>query len=300
MALLGALLLSPTLSCAAQTTPRARLLRASDVDTIPVRQMGERINYGADSLQFGELRLPAGPGPHAVVIVVHGGCWYAPYAAVRNAAPLADALTQAGVATWNVEYRRYDQPGGGWPGTFQDVAQAADHVRILATRFPLDTSRVIAIGHSAGAQMAAWLATRHTLAIDSELFANAPIRLSGVVALGGVMDLRDFQARQLETCGNPAVESVLGGLPAEHPARYQAVSPIERLPLGVPHVHVHGALDRIATSAVVSTFADSARLAGDVVRVVTVPDIGHHDVMSPNTTGGKAAIEAVLGLLRRP
>lgn len=282
----------------AQDAPRARLMRPADIDTLPVRDAGQRISYGADSLQFGELRLPPGRGPFPVAIVIHGGCWYSPYANIRNAAPLADALTTAGVATWNVEYRRYDHPGGGWPGTFQDVARATDYVRTLAATYPLDTLRVLAIGHSAGAQIGAWLATRARLHERSALFTPAPLTLQGVVSLGGVMDMAEFQRRQLVTCGNPAIESVMGGLPSAVPERYRDVSPIERLPLGVPHVHIAGALDRIATRDVTKVFADSARKRGDSVEVISVPALGHHDVMSPRTEAGKAAIQAVMRLLR--
>lgn len=301
LCLIAALTVAVTpLALSAQDSPRPRLLRASDVDTLPVRDAGVRIAYGSDSLQFGELRLPAGPGPHPVAIVLHGGCWFSPYASARNSAPLAEALTQAGVATWNVEYRRYDHPGGAWPGTFRDAAMGADFVRTLAATHAIDTSRIVAIGHSAGAQLAAWLATRERLSPSSDVHAPMPIQLTGVVALGGVMDMREYQTRQTQTCGNPAIESVMGGLPADRPERYRDVSPIERLPLGVPHAHVAGALDRIAPRATVDVFADSARTLGDAVTVVTVPGLGHHDVMSPRTAGGRAAIDAVLMLLRMP
>jgi acetyl esterase/lipase len=293
---LGALALPAVIPAHAQDA-LPRLLRPADVDALPVRTAGERLAYGTDSLQFGDLRLPDGPGPFPVAIVIHGGCWFSPYATIRNAAPLADALRDAGIATWNIEYRRYDHPGGGWPGTFLDVGQAADHVRQLATTYPLDSTRVVAIGHSAGAQLGAWLATRGRTTAASALYAAHPLALSGVVSLGGVMDMREFQGRQGQTCGNPAIESVLGGLPHEVPERYREVSPIERLPLGVPHVHVAGALDRIAPRAVVETFAERAQAAGDSVRMITVPALGHHDVMSPGTAGGQAAIEAVRQLV---
>ncbi len=282
----------------AQDAPRPRLARPADIDSLPVSNAGLRIAYGVDSLQFGELRLPQGNGPFPVAIVIHGGCWYSPYANVRNASPLADALAALGIATWNIEYRRYDHPGGGWPGTFTDVARGADHVRTLARAHALDISRVVAIGHSAGAQLAAWLATRGKLETGNPVYISAPLALTGVVSLGGVMDMREFQERQLRSCGNPAVESVMGGLPDVVPERYQSVSPIERLPLGVPHVHVAGELDRVATPQVVAAFADSARKAGDAVEVVTIPALGHHDVMSPRTAAGQAAIDAVRRLLR--
>ena len=39
---------------------------------------------------------------------------------------LAEDLRRRGIAVWNIDYRGVDRPGGGYPGTFQDVAAAAD------------------------------------------------------------------------------------------------------------------------------------------------------------------------------
>ncbi|MFN9202123.1 MAG: lysoplasmalogenase family protein [Gemmatimonas sp.] len=274
-----------------------RLLRAGDVDTLPVRRPGLRIAYGTDSLQFGELRLPETPGRRVpLVVFVHGGCWYSPYATVRNTAPLADALTDAGVATWNVEYRRYDHPGGGWPGTFRDVADAADYVRTLARLHPIDTTRIVLAGHSAGAHLVLWLATRRGLPPDSPLAGGTPLPIAAVVAIGGIADLREFYPRERATCGNPAVESLLGGVPDSVPARVQAASPIERLPLGVPSVHVAGDRDRIAPLAVREAFAEAARRAGDTADAVTVSG-GHFEAIAPRTDAGARVVQLILARL---
>ena len=114
----------------------AQFLRPRDVDALPSRAADARIAYGTDSLQFGDLRVPAGRGPFPVAVVIHGGCWQHNFASLQNTAALSDALRDAGVATWNVEYRRSDNPGGGWPGTFLDVAVATDSLRSIATRYP--------------------------------------------------------------------------------------------------------------------------------------------------------------------
>src|SRR5215510_4011646 len=153
-----------------------------DLANAPVPPGAKRIAYGTDPLQFGELRVPATKGPHPVAIVVHGGCWVAklgnldPRAvAMDNMRPLASALTEAGIATWNIEYRRLDNDGGGWPGTFQDVAHAADFLRSLQRDHQLDLARVISIGHSAGGHLAMWLAARPKLAKTSELYVDNPL-----------------------------------------------------------------------------------------------------------------------------
>ncbi len=291
------LLLAIAASLDAQSAPRR--MRAADVDALPIRSPGRRIAYGTDSLQFGELRVPRGRGPFPVAIVVHGGCWYSPYASVRNSAPLADALASAGVATWNVEYRRYDQPGGGWPGTFRDVAAAADQLRRLATSARLDTNRIVAVGHSAGGHLALWLATRASLAAGSPLHsAAAPIALRGVVSVGGIGDLREFYLRERATCGVAAVESLLGAVPDSAAERIRDASPSERLPLRVPSVHIAGDGDRIAPAAVRDAFAAAARRAGDSVEVITLPDAGHFEPMAPGTAAGRAVVDVVLRLLR--
>ena len=76
----------------------------------------ERVPYGSDAHQFGDLRLPMGNGPHPVVMNIHGGFWRNEYD-LTHAGHLCAALTAKGVATWNLEYRRIGNPGGGWPGT---------------------------------------------------------------------------------------------------------------------------------------------------------------------------------------
>src|SRR5215472_3775377 len=85
-----------------------------------------RLAYGSDPNQFGDLRLPksAASGKlFPVVLNIHGGFWRAKYD-LAHAGHLCAALTQKGIATWNVEYRRVGNEGGGWPGTFEDVARA--------------------------------------------------------------------------------------------------------------------------------------------------------------------------------
>ena len=119
----------------------------------------KRLKYGPEDLQFGDLYLPNQQGSHPVVILIHGGYWRARYGLdLMN--DLAVDLAKRGYAAWNIEYRRVGNPGGGWPGTFQDVALATDYLRKLAPSYTLDLTKVVPIGHSAGGHLAFWLAAR--------------------------------------------------------------------------------------------------------------------------------------------
>jgi acetyl esterase/lipase len=130
-----------TSGCSAESV---ELLTAADLPDFDNPAPTARIPYGNDPLQFGDLRVPDGDGPHPVAIFVHGGCWLSQYD-ISHTDMVTDALTRNGIATWSLEYRRVGDPGGGWPGTFEDVGQGADHLRSIADQFNLDLDRVIAM-----------------------------------------------------------------------------------------------------------------------------------------------------------
>ena len=132
-----------------------------------------------------------------MAILVHGGCWSVklpdvpePVTSFELLRPIAAALAEAGIGTWNIEYRRLGNSGGGWPGTYQDLGRATDMLRDLALRYHLDLSRAIAIGHSSGGQLALWLAARKNVPKDSVLHTDSPLPLRGVIDIDGPPDLR--------------------------------------------------------------------------------------------------------------
>jgi acetyl esterase/lipase len=254
-----------------------QILTVQDILKPPFPKADHRIAYGSDPQQFGDLRLPKGSGPFPVVIVIHGGCWLAEYD-LEHIGRFSEALTAEGAATWSIEYRRIGNPGGGAPGTFDDVAAAAAYLQVLAKQYPLDLKRVAAVGHSAGGQLALWLAATH----------RAP-ELRGVVSLAGVVDLR--AAAQQNVCGD-AVPRLLGSSPDYH--RY---SPMEMLPIKVPQRLIHGARDRIVPLEMVRHYETAARKAGDDVSVTVIDDAGHFELVAPQTTAGPVVRKALMSLL---
>ena len=273
-------------------------LRPADLDRLPSKPPDTRILYGSDELQFGELRLPKGSGPFPLAVVIHGGCWMSRFATLQNTAAMADALRDDGIATWNIEYRRSDNPGGGWPGTLADVADGTDRVRAIAREHPIDLSKVITIGHSAGAHLALWAAARKRLTKDSPLFRDNPLPLRAAVALGGPGDLRDFYTYAQNICGSNVIDRLMGGSPDSVPERYAQGSPVELLPTGIRQVLIVGEDDGVMPQKSRTAYQAAATKAGDRIEVMEVPG-GHFEVIAPTTDAGRAVRRKVLELMTK-
>lgn len=265
--------------------PGARRVATATAPLVDV-DGARRLAYGTDADQFGVLRVPSLPGPHPVAIVVHGGFWQAGYDFTLMT-PVCQALMAEGIATWNIEYRRLGQPGGGWPGTFLDVAAAADHLATLAPTYDLDLQRVITLGHSAGGQLALWLAGRRWI-LDGELYHPSPLRVRGAVSLAGLADLRQAWSMGFEIVGR-----LMGGSPEDFPARYGTGSPAELLPLGVTQVVVYGEADRIVPAVLSADYGRTAVERGDEVRLTPLPAVGHFELIDPGTPAWSTVTERV-------
>jgi acetyl esterase/lipase len=251
------------------------------------------VPYGPDPLQVVDQRLPPGPGPHPLVVTIHGGFWRNRYDRLYMG-HLAAALTAQGYASWNIEYRRLGDAGGGWPGTLQDAAAALDHLRAVAQEYALDPARVITLGHSAGGHLAFWLAARRRLPATSPLYHPDPLPPAGAIALGGVVDLRAAWEMALS---DQVVESFLGAPPDAIPERYAAASPYELLPLGVPQILIHGTADESVPYAIAERYAATARALGDDARLITLDGVDHFDPVDPRSAVWPTVLDAVRLLL---
>ncbi|WP_288457018.1 alpha/beta hydrolase [uncultured Sphingomonas sp.] len=253
------------------------------------------VTYGADAMQKVDVWLPRGAGPHPVVVMVHGGCWQTSIADRRLMDWVAGDLRDAGVAVWNIDYRGVDRDGGGYPGTFRDVAQAADALRDHAAHYRLDTRRVVAIGHSAGGHLALWLAGRARLPADSPLHTPNPLPIAHVVSLGGLPDLEATAASPDNGCGTAVVARLVGTGRADP---YADTSVPRLLPLGVPQDLVNGREDRIIPYRMATDYVARATAAGDRATLHAVDRTGHVELVTPDTAAWREAKRLVLAALR--
>ncbi|HEX8998717.1 MAG TPA: alpha/beta hydrolase [Blastocatellia bacterium] len=251
-----------------------------------------RIAYGKDEFQFGELRLPKTAGPHPVAIVIHGGCWMSQYG-LGYMGHVSAALAEAGIATWNIEYRRVGNAGGGWPGSFEDAARAADYLREIAGKYSLDLNRVTAVGHSAGGHLALLLAARQRFPKNSPLYSANPLPLRGIVSLAGITDLR-----KTGTACDREVIQFAGGEAQQKAAIYDQASPIQLLPIGVTQKIIQGGADNIIPMAMATEYVEAAKKKNDAVELIALKDADHFQLVDPKSPAWSAVQEAVLALVK--
>ena len=239
-----------------------------------------RIPFGTDGNQFGDLRLPKGKMPSPVVMNIHGGYWRAKYDLV-HAGHLCAALTTKGCATWNVEYRRVGNPGGGWPGTFEDIADAYRFLGQIARRYSLDTSRVVVMGHSAGGQLALCLA-------GHEPSVHRAVSLAGVVDLQRAFDLH---------LSNDAVVEFLGGKPNEVPEHYQDADPLRLHMAQARQLMIHGSSDDVVPPEFSRDYVSKKKKAGEKVELSEIARADRFDLIDPRSAAWSQVQAKVLDLL---
>jgi acetyl esterase/lipase len=227
--------------------------------------------YGDDPAQVYDVRLPERVTRRLTVVVVHGGFWRPEYDRA-HAGRQAQAFADTGYPTAVVEYRRSGMPGGGWPGTADDLASAVAAIR----RDPdLDHPWVL-VGHSAGGQLVTWAA--------AQPWAHG---LRGVVSLAGVLDLAHGAEHDV---GGDAITTLLGGRPADAPDGYAAADPA-RLPPAIPTLLLHAHDDDVVPFELSQRYAAAHHAPN--VRLTPVGSGGHYGLIDPEHPAFATVLEAV-------
>ncbi|MGW3350175.1 alpha/beta hydrolase family protein [Nonomuraea rubra] len=240
--------------------------------TRTVRAPDRVIRFGPHPDQVIDVHLPRRETAPPVILL-HGGFWLASYDR-SHTRPMAAALADLGHPVYVPEYRRLGQPGGGYPGTFDDVAAAVDLV--TAGR-----RGVVVAGHSAGGQLALWSAARHRLPPSCPWHGEPAI--GAVVALAALSDLGEAFTAGL---GDGAAARLLDGraelLGLTDPVRLLPLAPGTRLAL------VHGVRDRLVPVDM------SRRFAARTGAVLTeIRDAGHFALIDPLSAAWPAVTRAL-------
>lgn len=263
---------------------------------IPRPAPTKEIRYGPAPSQTVDLFLPSGKGPFPVAVLIHGGCWSAKTAGREQLRHLGSDLAQRGIAVWSIGYRRADETGGGYPGTYQDVAAAIDRLRGETKHYRLDLSRTVLAGHSAGGHLALWAASRAQLPAASTLRTEHPFVPSEVVAIAGIGDLESFAPKVPGICGDGILESLVGTPERNRPNVYADISPA-MLPAADAHVvMISGVLDRLVPPYVAHDYERAVRRRGNVERI-GIEAAGHFDLVAtgrPAWEMVRSRIEAAL------
>lgn len=264
-----------------------QLLRWPDLTGRPLPLPTQEIRIGDGATDIVDLWLPEGDGPHPVVLMIHGGCWQKTIADRTLMNYAADAMRGAGVAVWNIEYRGVDEVGGGFPGTFRDVGRAVDALRDQGDIHGIDTSKIVAFGHSAGGHLALWAAARSRLPAESDLYTANPASIEAVINSGGLADLEASAPVTLPSCLSGIIDKLQG------PDGFSMTSPDRLLPIGTVQISVNATRDQIAPPSLGQGWTAKAGAAGDEARFVEVPG-GHVELIAPGTE----AFEVQLAMIK--
>lgn len=274
----------------------AKRMTFGELFALPYVPGVETFRYGADPSQVCELYLPTSCASSAtkfpVAVIVHGGCWRSTIN-FQHVGQWCAALAETGLAVWNIEYRRVGN-GGDWPNLLSDVALAYDTLALAAERFPLDLQRVVVCGHSAGGQLALWLAARPRLPAEWRATQAIPIR--GVLALAPIVDLAASIAEKICT-GNAL--NMVGGTAAEYADRYQLASPLHQLPIGVRQIILYGAHDEIVPPSHAAAYIAKAYACGEDLRFHVLPWAGHFELVTAGSSAWDEVLDCLLSLLQR-
>lgn len=251
-----------------QYPPVASNVAYANVMALAYKEPDERISYGEDPLQFGDLWLPvAGKNTqNKLLIFIHGGCWLNAYD-IKHSYALATALAQEGYAVWSLEYRRTGDTGGGWPGTFEDIVTAISRSSQLRNA-EYSLNNTLLMGHSAGGHLSLLAGSQHA-------------ELRGIIGLAAITDIVSYAAGK-NSC-QQATAQFMAGMPADQPQQYQDANPVTH------KVHGNTVLFQGNADNIVAT--EQAMVLG--VPVIHNTAAGHFDWIHPGTSAYKQLLNEI-------
>lgn len=258
----------------------------------PPVEGGENIRYGNEPSQFAALWRPVTASKPPIVAIIHGGCWSKSYADLKMMNPISAYLQSRGIAVWNIEYRRTEESGGGWPGTYDDISAALGKLAEIAKEKNLDAERVVMLGYSAGGQLALMGAKNYKASQPTSL------KLKGVITLGGLFDLKAQGAAIAAACGaSEPMNKMLPPPEATGAISYEKASPVQALPLGFPVTLFQPVYDTYSPPHMGLSFVRAARAKGEMLNMHLLQDAGHFDMIAPDKPAWTEVVSEIVRML---
>ena len=259
-------------------------LSFSEIQALEYSTPNEVIPYGAGEYQFAEYWHPGTSEP-ALVILIHGGCWSNEYG-LDHIRALASKLKGSGYAVWSTEYRRVGDAGGGWPGTFEDIADSLNYTDKLSN---INQHAKFVVGHSAGGHLALWVAAAGHLPLESPLGKRIKTQIQGAIGLAPIADLAAYSLGD-NSC-EVVTEKLMGGSAIDLAERYALGSPAALLP-SIDSILIHGEADTIVNISQSQRYAASSSRAS----IIPLKGLGHFDMINPEGPVFDRIIEALVRL----
>ncbi len=246
--------------------------------SIASAEIQSNIEYGraGDEVLLLDASVPAGNGPYAAAIIVHGGGWRS--GDKQDMAILFKPLTDANFVWFSINYRL--APKNRWPACFEDVKQAIRWVKTNAAKYKVDPNRIAIIGYSAGGQIACLAATT----ADKD---------TAVQAVVGLAPLGDIVSDALRRGGmSTYLMDLFGckGLDANSPQVVQVLwdcSPINHVrPNLPPFLLVHGTADKSVPYQQSLNFKTRLEDVGNKCDIITIKDAPHKIIEWNNFDSG--------------
>ena len=256
----------------------------SEIQALEYSAPNEVVPYGAGEHQFAEYWHPGTLEP-ALVILIHGGCWSNEYG-LDHIRALASKLKGSGYAVWSTEYRRVGDVGGGWPGTFEDIADSLNYTDKLSN---INQHAKFVMGHSAGGHLALWVAAAGHLPLESPLGKRMKTQIQGAIGLAPIADLAAYSLGD-NSC-EVVTEKLMGGSAIDLAERYALGSPSALLP-SIDSILIHGEGDTIVNISQSQRYAASSSRAS----IIPLKGLGHFDMINPEGPVFDRIIEALVRL----
>jgi acetyl esterase/lipase len=246
-----------------------------------------------------DLYRAGGPGPHPLVVVVHGGSWRS--GDKGQATHVSRALAASGYVVADVRYRL--APEHRFPAAVQDVKCLIGRLLDRAGEFDVDPERVALLGRSAGGEIA--LVAAYS-AGDPRLAPSCTVRdypVAAVIALYAPTDLVWGHAHPIRpdvVRGPESIELYLGGKPEEAPDAYRLASAQSWIDRPLPRtLLVHGRDDRLVFVEHARRLARGLAAAGQPAVLVEIPFAEHAFDVRPGGFGEQLTRGILLKFLSR-